>query len=71
MTIITLKLNKKTKAGKLLASMIELLSSEGNGVEVVNQHTSKGLDEALKDVKDEKLKEYKNTADLFKSVLDV
>lgn len=70
MTTITLKINKKTKAGKLIFSMIELLSKENKGVEVVQSYQS-GIDEAFEDVKNNRIKTYKNSDDLFKKVLDV
>ena len=71
MTTITLKIDKKTKAGKLLASMIELFSKEENGVEVINTNSKSGLDEAFDDVKNGKINSYNNSDELFKKVLNV
>lgn len=70
MTTITLKINKKTKAGKLMFSMIELFSKENKGVEVVQTYQS-GIDEAIDDVKNNRINTYKSSDDLFKKILDV
>lgn len=70
MTTITLKISRKTKAGKLIFSMIELLSKESKGVEVVQSYKS-GIDEALDDIKNKKIKAYKDSDDLFNKVLVV
>ena len=71
MTTITLKINKKTKAGKLLTSMIELLSNEENGVVIVKSSSKSGIEEALNDVKKNKINSYKDSSELFKKVLNV
>ncbi len=71
MKTITLKINKKTKAGKLLTSMIELLSNEENGVVIVKSSSKSGIEEALNDVKKNKINSYKDSSELFKKVLNV
>jgi hypothetical protein len=71
MTTITLKIDKKTKAGKLLASMIELLSKESKGVEVIKTTTKSGIEEALEDIENNRINVYKDSDDLFKKVLNV
>ncbi|WP_026977000.1 hypothetical protein [Flavobacterium tegetincola] len=71
MTTITLKIDKKTKAGKLLSSMIELLSKDSKGVEIVQTTTKSGLEEALDDIKNNRINVYKDSDDLFKKVLNV
>lgn len=71
MTIITVKINKKTKAGKLLADMISLLSKEKNGVEIVKTISKPGIEEAFEDIKNGKINSYRNSTELFNKVLDV
>lgn len=71
MTTITLKIDKKTTAGKLLASMIELLSKESKGVEVIQTLANSGIEEALDDIKNNRINVYKDSDDLFKKVLNV
>lgn len=71
MIIITLKIDKKTKAGKLLASMIELFSKEENGVEVIKTNSKSGIEEAFEDVKNGKINSYNDSNELFKKVLNV
>ncbi|WP_293872332.1 hypothetical protein [Flavobacterium sp.] len=71
MTTITLKINKNTKAGKLLASLIELLSKEANGVEILESNSKSGISEAFDDVKSGKINSYKDSNELFKKVLNV
>ena len=71
MTIITVKINKKTKAGKLLADMISLLSKEKNGVEIVKTISKSGIEEAFEDVKNGKINSYESSTELFNKVLDV
>ena len=49
--VITLKINEKSKAGKLLASMIELFSKNKNDVEILatpNVETLKAMEDALR-----------------------
>lgn len=48
--IITLKINKKSKAGSLLASMIELFSKDNNDVEILvtpNFETLQAMEDAI------------------------
>ena len=71
MTTITLKINKKTKAGKMISSLIELLCKEENGIEIVKSDSVKGIDEAIDDVKKGRINSYKNSDELFKKVLNV
>jgi hypothetical protein len=71
MTTVTLKIDEKTKAGKLLTAMIELFSKENKGVKVVQTNKKSGIDEALEDVKNEKINSYIDSDDLFKKVLNV
>lgn len=71
MTTIILKINKKTKAGKLLSSMIDLLSKEENGVEVLKSTSKPGIEAAYADLKNGKINSYKDSDDLFKKVLNV
>lgn len=68
MTTITLKINEKTKAGKALLSMVNLISSENKGVEVCdapNFETVKAMYEAKKKMG---LTKAKNSKDLFKKL---
>lgn len=49
--VITLKINEKSKAGKLLSSMIELFSKNKNDVEILitpNFETLQAMDDAIK-----------------------
>ena len=71
MTTITLKINEKTKAGKILTAMIELFSKEKKGVEIVDNKSKAGIDEALEDIKEGRTKSYENSETLFKEVLNV
>ncbi len=71
MTTLTIKINEKTKQGKLLKDMIALFSKEKNAVEILNQDGTSGIEEALNDVKKGKIKTYANSNDLFKKVLNV
>lgn len=71
MTTIILKINEKTKAGKLLTGMIELLSKNKAEVEVISNDSKSGLDEAIEDVRISNLNSYKDCDDLFKKVLNV
>lgn len=68
MTIITLKINEKTKAGKALLSMVKVISSENKGVELCNAPNF----ETLKSMYDAKnkigLTKAKNSKDLFKKL---
>jgi hypothetical protein len=71
MTTITLKINEKTKAGKILTAMIELFSKEKKGVEIVDNKSKAGIDVALEDIKKGRTKSYENSETLFKEVLNV
>jgi len=71
MTTVTLKIDEKTKAGKLLTAMIELFSKENKGVKVVQTNKMSGIDKALEDVKNKKINSYIHSDDLFKKVLNV
>jgi len=44
MTLITLKINERTKAGKMLKDLIELFSKENKGVEIVSDDSSYEID---------------------------
>ncbi|TDX86382.1 DUF2683 family protein [Epilithonimonas xixisoli] len=44
MTLITLKINERTKAGKMLKDLIELFSKENKGVEIVSDDSSYEVD---------------------------
>jgi len=65
------KINEKTKAGKILTAMIELFSKEKKGVEIVDNKSKAGIDEALEDIKKGRTKSYENSETLFKEVLNV
>jgi hypothetical protein len=68
MTTITLKINEKTKAGKALLSIVNLISSENKGVEVCdapNFETVKAMYEAKIKMG---LTKAKNSKDLFKKL---
>ena len=71
MKTLTIKINEKTKQGKLLKDMIALFSKEKNGVEILNEDTTSGIDEALNDVKKGKINTYNSSTDLFKKVVNV
>lgn len=70
MTTITLKIDEKTKAGKLLTGMIELLSKNKAEVEVISSDSKSGLNEAIEDVRIGNLNSYKDSDYLFKKVLN-
>jgi len=68
MTTITLKINEKTKAGKALLSIVNVISSENKGVEVCdvpNFETIKAMYEAENKID---LIKAKNSKDLFKKL---
>ena len=71
MTTITLKINEKSKAGKILTGMIELLSKNKSDVEVIKNDSKTGIEEAIEDIKQGKINSYKDSNELFKKVLDV
>lgn len=71
MTTITLKINEKSKAGKILTGMIELLSKNKNDVEIIKNDSKSGIEEAIEDIKQGKINSYKDSNELFKKVLDV
>lgn len=68
MTIITLKINEKTKAGKALLSIVNLISSENKGVEICdapNFETVKAMYDAKNKIG---LTKAKNSSDLFEKL---
>jgi len=71
MTTITLKINEKTKAGKLLTAIIEFLSKEDTDIKIISSSSKSGVEESLEDIKKGNLNSYKNSSELFKKVLDV
>ena len=71
MTTITLKKNEKSKAGKILTGMIELLSKNKSDVEIIKNDSKSGIEEAIEDIKQGKINSYKDSNELFKKVLDV
>lgn len=71
MTTITLKINEKSKAGKILIGMIELLSKNESDVEVIKNDSKTGIEEAIEDIKQGKINSYKDSNELFKKVLNV
>jgi len=52
MTIITVKINERTKAGKSLKDLIELFSQENKGVEIISDKKSTYNPEFVKMVKE-------------------
>jgi hypothetical protein len=71
MATVTLKIDEKTKAGKLLMAMIELFSKENKGVEVIRTSLKSSIDEALEDVKNNRINFYSNCDDLLERILKV
>jgi hypothetical protein len=71
MTTITLKINEKSKAGKILTGMIELLSKNKSDVEIIKNDSKSGIEEAIEDIKQGTINSYKDSNELFKKVLDV
>lgn len=68
MTVITLKINERTKAGKTLLSMVNFFTSEKKGVEVFetpNFETVKAMYDAENKIGTTKTK---NSKDLFKKL---
>ena len=64
MTTITLKINEKTKAGKLLTAMIDLLSKNKSDVEIVSTPNFETL-KAMDDAKNGKVIRAKNASELL------
>lgn len=64
MTTITLKINEKSKAGKLLTGMIELLSKNKSDVEIISTPNFETL-KAMEDAKNGKVIRAKNAAALI------
>ncbi len=64
MTTITLKINEKTKAGKLLTGMIELLSKNKSDVEIISTPNFDTL-KAMEDAKNGKVIKAKNAKELL------
>lgn len=67
MRTITLKINERSKAGKLLLSLVRHFTTEGNGVELIptpNKETIKAMVEA----KQGKTIKAKNSKELLKKL---
>jgi len=64
MTTITLKINEKSKAGKLLTGMIELLSKNKSDVEIISTPNFETL-KAMEDAKNGKVIRAKNAKELI------
>jgi len=64
MTTITLKINEKSKAGKLLTGMIELLSKNKSDVEIISTPNFETL-KAMEDAKNGKVIRAKNATELL------
>lgn len=64
MTTITLKINEKSKAGKLLTGMIELLSKNKSDVEIISTPNFETL-KAMEDAKNGKVIRAKNAEELI------
>ena len=64
MTTITLNINEKTKAGKLLTAMIDLLSKNKSDVEIVTTLNFETL-KAMEDAKNGKVIRAKNAKELL------
>lgn len=64
MTTITLKINEKSKAGKILTGMIELLSKNKNDVEIVATPNFETL-KAMEDSRNGKVIRAKNAKELL------
>ncbi|SHJ17141.1 hypothetical protein SAMN05444280_11282 [Tangfeifania diversioriginum] len=66
MATYTITINEKTKAGKKLVALLESLNEV---VSISEIRKSKGLDEALEDVKHGRVWEAKNAKDLINKCL--
>jgi len=64
MKTITLKINEKSKAGKLLTGMIELLSKNKSDVEIISTPNFETL-KAMEDAKNGKVIRAKNAEELI------
>jgi hypothetical protein len=64
MTTITLKINEKTKAGKLLTAMIDLLCKNKSDVEIINTPNFETL-KAMEDAKNGKVIKAKSAKELL------
>ncbi len=71
MTTITLKINEKSKAGKMLKDLIEFFSKDKNDVEIVPEkspYNAKFVKEVLNSVASKKRYEVKNVDELWESL---
>ena len=68
MTTITLKINEKTKAGKALLSIVNLISSENKRVEVCDAPNFETIKEMYEAENKIGLTKAKDAKDLFKKL---
>lgn len=66
MATYSLKINDRTKKGKLLIDFLKTLE----GVEIKKQKTNNALDEALEDIKEGRVYKAKDANDLINSCLE-
>lgn len=66
MATYSLKINERTKKGKLLIDFLKTL----DGVEIKKQKSLNALDESIEDVKKGRVYKAKNAADLINSCLE-
>ena len=66
MTVITLKINEKSKAGKTLLSLVKFFTEEKNGVEIIEEKTPNAVTQkAIDDAKSGKVYRAKDIHDLL------
>ena len=72
MKTITLKIDERTKFGKLFLNLVEFFITEKKGISIVEdekQELGGGLDTALEDAKNGRVTSYATSDDLFDKVL--
>ncbi len=69
MKTITLKIDEKTRFGKQFLSLVEFFTSEDKGVSVLKEESKPGMEDALEDVKENRINSYKDSNELFEKVL--
>lgn len=67
MTTISLKINERSKMGKIILELIKVSSEENQGVEIIHVPNSETI-KAIEDVQKGKTTKVKNAQELFKNL---
>jgi hypothetical protein len=67
MTTISLKINERSKMGKIILELIKVSSEENQGVEIIHVPNAETI-KAIEDVQKGKTTKVKNSQELFKNL---